>query len=255
MEEAKKADLVLVASRKDSRRFRRVALVEHGAGQRYGSNAGGADTPEPQVVLFLAPSQRVADQDAAIYPNALRVAVGSPRVEYLTSLERTPEKIVVAFHWQAGLAQESRSAWTHHERALPFLTRFPVIGHGHPRMIRRLTAGFGRQGIPIESDWTECVKQMRVLVCDNSSIIFEACALNIPVILLDAPWYTKTWGMRFWEYADIGPRTGNHTEVARLVDLVLEDDRWAERRIEVAELVYGRIEGSTDRAVEAILNL
>lgn len=256
IKEAETADLVLVASRGDSRRFPRVALVEHGTGQRYGVNAGGADTPEPQIELFLAPSQKVCDQDVEIYPNALRLPVGSPRVEHLDSLSRNPEKVVVAFHWQSGQAHEARSAWDWHQRALPELSsKFPLLGHGHPRMLRRLQPGFIRNNVPVEPSWEECVRQASVLVCDNSSIIWEACALGIPVVLLDAPWYQRTWGLRFWEYADVGPRTDNHKEVAGLVEEVLAEDRWKARREEVAQILYGEIEGSTDRAVEAILGI
>lgn len=251
--EAQQAEYVLVASRKDARRFSRVILVEHGAGQRYGKNAGGPDTPEPQVILFLAPSQRVADQDAVVYPNARRVAVGSPRVEWLSKLERNPEKVVIAFHWQAGTAQESRAAWPHHQRALPSLAqRFPILGHGHPRMLRRLSPIYQRFGIPTEKDWAACVRQAIILICDNSSIIWEACALGIPVVLLDAPYYQAEWGLRFWEYADVGPRTSEPLEVADLVSQILADDQWAARRQEAADYVYGELEGSTKRAVEAI---
>lgn len=249
---AQETDLVLVASRKDARRFSRVVMVEHGAGQRYGSNAGGADTPEANVELFLAPSQRVADQDASVYPNAVRVAVGSPRVEYLQTLPRVPEKVVISFHWNAGLAQEARSAWPHYQRNLSILRGLPMLGHGHPRMLRRLIPAYQRAGIPTETDWGACVTQASVLVCDNSSIIFEAAALGIPVVVLDAPWYQAEWGMRFFEYADVGPRVSGPTELVAAITEVLEKDRWSARRAEVGRAVYGEVAGSTRRAVEVV---
>lgn len=247
------AEVVIVASRKDSRSFPNVVMVEHGAGQRYGSNAGGADTPEPQVKLFLAPSQRVADQDAPIYPNARRVGIGSPRVEWLSKLERNPQSPVIAFHWQSGIASESRSAWPHYQKALHTLNG--VIGHGHPRMIRRLLPFYKKAGIRVEWDWAACVKVASVLACDNSSIIYEACALGIPVVLMDAPWYSKDWGLRFWEFADVGPRVSQGHELAPAIEAILAEDRWSERRAEAARYVYGMVEGSTQRAVSEILSL
>jgi hypothetical protein len=248
----------VVASRKDARQLEArgcpVALVEHGAGQRYHIDAGGPDSSHPNVELFLAPSQRVADQSAHLFPNAETVVVGSPRLEHLASLDRPPSKVILAFHWVSTICPEAGSAWTHYQRALSLLGRFDVVGHAHPKMLSKLRTWYKQADIPVEPDWRECVKQAAVLVCDNSSIMWEACALDIPVVVLNAPWFRRDvdFGLRFWEFADIGPQVEQPRDLPCAIEAVLTGDVWADRRREAAAYVYERIDGSIAAAREAV---
>lgn len=77
---------VLVASYADAKRMagRRLVYVEHGAGQSYvgidnGSYAGGSGLGD--VVLFLCPSESVAERWRAAYPDATAAVVGCPRLD------------------------------------------------------------------------------------------------------------------------------------------------------------------------------
>jgi hypothetical protein len=252
--------IVLVASRKDAGFLsdRKVILVEHGAGQRYNrdAGAGGADHEDRHVVLFLAPSERVAENGKPLYPRAKRLAVGSPRVEQLSLLPRVPESVVIAWHWNAPGVTEAKGAWERYKVAAKDLaTKYPVLGHGHPRLKGSLGKEYERFKISQEWDWAECVKQASALTCDNSSIMWEACALDIPVVVVNAPWYRKeiNWGLRFWEYADVGPQVDSPADYAEAVRQVLEEDQWKERRVEVAGFLYGSVAGSIGRAADAIM--
>jgi hypothetical protein len=253
---------VLVASRKDAGFLsdRNVILVEHGAGQRYNRDAGsgGADHEDRHVVLFLAPSERVAENGKPLYPRAKRLAVGSPRVEQLSLLPKEPEYVVMAWHWNAPGVPEAKGAWERYKvGAKDLASKYPVLGHGHPRTKSSIGRDYKQFGISQEWDWAECVKQAKALTCDNSSVMWEAVALDIPVVVINAPWYRKEveWGLRFWECADVGPQVDSPADLAEAVRLVLEEDQWKARRAEVTEALYGEVEGSTRRAVDAIMEL
>jgi len=250
---------VVVASRRDARymaavRTAQVAVVEHGAGQRYHIDAGGPEEPHSNVSLFLAPSQRVARHSAHLFPRAECVAVGSPRVEYLASLPRQPSRVVVSFHWNSPVAPEAQSAWQHYQRMLPLLNDFDLVGHAHPAIRSKLKPWYQRAGIEWREDWADCVSCAAALVVDNSSIMWEACALGIPVVVLNAPWYRRDvkFGLRFWSKADIGPHVEYPSQVADAIDAVLHRDRWQLRRRRAAEYVYGDINGATARARDAL---
>lgn len=254
--------IVLVASRKDAGFLadRNVILVEHGAGQRYhrDAGAGGADHEDRHVVLFLAPSEWVAENGKPLYPRAKRLAVGSPRVEQLSLLPCNPESVVMAWHWNAPGQPEAKGAWERYKVAAKDLaSKYPVLGHGHPRLKSSVGKVYKEWRIPQEWDWAECVQQASALTCDNSSIMWEACALDIPVVVVNAPWYRKevSWGLRFWEYADIGPQVDTPKDYAEAVRLVLEEDQWKERRAEAAGYVYSQIGGSTAAACDAIMEV
>jgi len=253
------ASHVIVAARRDARKLEpckttQVALIEHGAGQRYHIDAGGPEVPHNNVTLFLAPSKRVARQSKHLFPRAECAVVGSPRVEQLAQLERVPVDVALSFHWNSPVAPESMSAFNHYHRALPLLRDFPVIGHAHPAIASKLRPWYKRNSVEYVEHWADVVTRAAVLVCDNSSIMWEACALGIPVVVLNAPWYRRDvqFGLRFWSRADIGPHVEHPNELAAAIELVLTNDRWQLRRQRAAEYVYGEITGATERARQRV---
>lgn len=236
---------VIVASRLDARRMEpiktaQVALIEHGAGQRYHIDAGGPETKHRNVTLFLAPSDRVVHQSGHMFPEATLVVCGSPRVEHLSALPRDPQDIALAFHWNSPVAPESMSAWQHYRTVLPTLSEYPIIGHGHPRYRSKLQNWYKRYGIEWVGDWAEVVQRIKLLVVDNSSIMWEACALDIPVVVLNAPWYRRNvdFGLRFWSHHKIGPVVDNPSDLAPAIKRILSYDRWVKARARAAEYVY-----------------
>ena len=250
------ANPTLVASYADERACQGpVALLEHGAGQTY-------DTPDPdavatrhQVELYLAPNQLVADRMAPVLPHARRLVVGSPRLEHLAGLERNPRWVALAWHWNQWGPAEARTAWGHYQHWLgDWARQVPdLVGHAHPRMLRSIRGLYLAHGIEVVSWANELLAGARVLVADNTSLLWEACALDIPVVVLDAPWYRigVHHGLRFWEWADVGPRIRDAERLPEAV-AAAPSPEWAPVRRAAAEAIYGPLEGSIDRALAAL---
>lgn len=252
-----KTPATLVASYADERACKgQVALLEHGAGQTYGPNNPDALPTRLNVTLYLAPNKRVADRMAVVLPAARRVVVGSPRLEHLASQPRDPQLVVLAWHWSQWTTAEARTAWGHYKDHLrDWRAAIPnLVGHGHPRILRSIAQEYVRAGIPIV-DWAnDALRNARVVVADNTSLIWEACALDVPVVLLDAPWYRRDveHGLRFWEWAHVGPRIIDPAALPRAIKGSV-DPFWGQWRRQAGEAVYGPLEGSIDRAVAAVV--
>jgi hypothetical protein len=240
---------VVVAGFRDvaAMRGRRVALLEHGAGQTYvgvrdGSYAGGRG--RGRVDVFLCPSGRVADVNAAAGGRV--EVVGCPRLDVLWDerqkfgRHRDGNRVAVSFHWRCRLTPECGSAWDAFKpdvRRFVAEGRWQVLGHGHPRLWGEVGPWWRSLGVEPVEDWTTVVRRADFYVCDNSSTMFEAAAVGLPVVVLTDPEWRRDveHGLRFWEYADVGPELtpGDSWEWA-LSDVRLFEDR----RREVVEGVY-----------------
>lgn len=287
---------MLVASFSDAMKWQRrpVVYVEHGAGQSY----GGADGREDEnaatsgsysggigldnVSLFLSPSQRVADRWLARYPNAMAVAVGSPRLDrwhqqvrgHVTSgfaedalvAKKECATVAIAYHWDLGICPETRWAVPEygpdlgHLKAAVEAVGARIIGHGHPRATRALADLYGRHGIQYVPDVGTVFDQADLLIVDNSSIGYEFASLGKPTIWMNASYYRRDveHGMRFW--SDIpGPDVNTPTQLVFMVETWLRlgeapDD--AQERERVVSKVYCATDGrAAERAAAAIMGL
>lgn len=203
-------DVVLVAGYNDLRRVRhrRVAMLDHGVGQTYDGVDNGSYVGSPgreRVGLFLHPSVRTFVRERAAYPDARHVVVGSPRLDVLWERRRRwlrsdRLRVAVSFHWPCPLAPEAGWAfpeWEGEVARLPGLG-FDVIGHGHPRAWDQLSAYWERLGVDAEADWSRVVEQADVYVCDNSSTLFEAAAVGVPVVMMNGRgWQSGAGELRF----------------------------------------------------------
>lgn len=259
---------IIVASHHDLRRTnpRPAIFVEHGAGQTYvdnrspGGYAGGPD--RGRVTLFVNPSERVHDLNRKAYPQAKHVLAGSARVEWLrravslqadTSAVSLPRRPAISFHWDCKVSPEARSAWQHYQDLPEHVDVSTVLGHGHPKAWRQLSRWWSSIGAePVES-FADVARQAAVYAVDNSSTLYEAAALDIPVVILNAPWYRRdVWhGLRFWEHLP-GPMIEDAHQLPRAFD---EAPEWYEDRRLTTEVVYGPVEGAAERAAAAILDL
>jgi hypothetical protein len=226
-------DPVIVAGFADLRsvRHRPVCLMEHGAGQTYvgvrdGAYAGGRG--RDRVDLFLCPSGRVADRNRDAGAVNVEV-VGSPRLDVLwlerQKFERTRDgnRVAVSWHWDCGLAPETGSTWDEWRDVVPGwvgAARCQVLGHGHPKMWPRLSKWWRRLGVEPVQDWVSVVRRADVFVCDNSSTMFEACAVGLPVVVMNGARYRRgvEHGLRFWEHAGMGPQISPGDDVWQAVE-------------------------------------
>ena len=138
-------DVALVASYGDlpfvrRARFRRIILMQHGAGQSYGGDsrtarhpcyAGGDDNDD--VGLFLTPNQHSANRWRERYPQASVEVVGCPILDELPSravdmdtatiVEKASLVVAVSFHWNYHGMPETRSAFDWYSKAVVDLSR------------------------------------------------------------------------------------------------------------------------------------
>lgn len=260
---------LLCASQGDARRrpARRVALLEHGAGQAYdvphGAYSGGPG--RDNCSLFLCPNEVVAQRNRAAYPDALVEVVGSPRLDALIAKAQGDGSAVpmpavaLSFHWACGYSTEvpeAGMALEHFRSALPGLARSrELVGHGHPRYRGHFAALWRELRIPDVPWFEDLLERAWLYVCDNSSTLYEWAALGRPVVVLNSPAYRRdleAWP-RFWACADVGVQCDEPGELPAAIERALEDSpAVAERRRQVVEEVFPLRGGSAARAVHAL---
>lgn len=267
---------VLVASGPDTLAVpsqRWIAHLGHGAGQSYSGagtpNAdygytGGADLE--RVDLFLCARQSEADAWSARYPDAAVEVVGSPGLDDVQEVcrlraLRAPHRPLVAFafHWPSTVAPEAGSAfgdWKREVERVARDTRWRTVGHWHPRW----PSGHERwwvwlPGVGTMRDWRAMRPIIDLLVCDNSSIMYEAAACGIPVLALNGSRYRRDveHGLRFWSHVP-GPMLDPGDDLRAAVEAVLDDPSEALALGErAARFVYPLLDGrAAERAAVAV---
>lgn len=260
-------DAVLVASYRDllaARRtgYRRVAYLEHGIGQSYGTGHPaypGGGGPRGDVDLFLSPNATAAAADRTAWPRARVEVVGDPRLDTLQARQGGRGAVVaVSFHWDSRIAPETRSAMRHYAAALEELAGvFDVIGHAHPRARAAVAPLFTRRGIPFVADFDDVCRVADVYVCDNSSTLFEFAATGRPVVVLNDPKFRRNvhHGGRFWDWATIGIQVDDPAFLGDAIATALAElPEDVEAREAALNLVYQPRTNGAASAVTAILD-
>lgn len=254
----KTQDPILVAGYTDLQKVhkRPIVFIEHGAGQTYirsdgsihGGYSGGVN--RDKIGFYVCPNETVLQRNLNAYPDAQGIAVGSPRLDDL-SLERklaAPRNelnIGIAFHWDCNIAPEAGSAFSDFYYKIPEFVKYAqtcgmnIVGHGHPRAWSYLYGWWKDQKVRTESDWLKVSSEIDLLIIDNSSILFEAAALDIPVVLMESSKWRKNvhHGLRFWEYADIGPSVTKDDDLGEAISEAFHQ-KYAKRRKEASSAVY-----------------
>jgi hypothetical protein len=264
-------DVALVAGYLDMRearrrRYQRIALLEHGIGQTYGTNdahlPGGDD--RDAIGLFLSPNEHAARRDAARYPGAQVAVVGSTVLDTLPHRSRalgavaTHQKPVVAisWHWHHMRVPEMRSAFDHFKVALADLAAaFDLIGHAHPQAAGMVVPTYKQLGIGYEPDYRRVFERADLLIADNTSAIYEFASTGRPVVVLNAPEYRREaeHGLRFWDAAGVGLNVWEPTSLVPVVGAALSDaDAYAPRREAALDVVYAYRSGAGQRAANAL---
>ena len=262
----KSKDWWLVASVQDASALKsidkttKVILIEHGVGQTY-IGSTGANYIGPQRTryadVFWMPNERAAALQSVSRNAKVRVMYPH-RLDLLqrirdTEREKNPKPVVVfSFHHdQHGGCPEQRSAW---RDWLPYVEDllkegnlpFEIMGHAHPRE-PNLFDEWLKRGVSVLSDFTDVIRYADVYACDNSSTIYEAAGVGIPVVLLNGYSYRPAvkHGLRFYQYADVGlvatPR--NHDPKTMLLDAItrtLNENPQRERAVEICSKLFPR---------------
>jgi len=204
----------------------RLIYVEHGAGQSYkdigplSEAYSHKDSKHPQrVMAYICPRQIIAE--AWGRP---AFAAGCPALDEVTRVP-WPQTAVITFHWDARqVCPEARSARPHwidnlHE-VVAWLRdyNFDVVGSGHPKD-REAEMVWNALNVPFWADPDTVLARACLLIADNTSLMYEAAALDIPVLVLNAPWFRRNvdHGLRFWEH--VPGRQFDHIDELLLFDV------------------------------------
>lgn len=233
--------LVVVCSYDDMeyvhRIHRRGVYCEHGSGQSFGGtnpdNPGGIGRARESVALYIVPNEHAAARNREAYPDVPNVIVGCPKLDDwhnhpVKKNQRKKPVVCVSFHWDRITIPEARSAWSHFESALASLANNPdwtVIGHGHPREMESYAARYRALGIEPVYDFEDVMRRADVYVNDCSSTLYEFASTDRPVVVLNAPWYRRDvdFGLRFWEYADVGVQCDKPEDLLACISEALLD--------------------------------
>lgn len=264
---------ILVSSHGDILRAQRggrknIIHIEHGIGHGFGTAAypDGAGGARDFVSLFLAPNEYTARRMRAVRDTRVEV-VGTPKMDsfagyFPAPLKNTTDPVVaIGFHWGDKNSQppESGSALEHYEGILYCLNkRYNLIGYAHPLAEEHLRKIYEREGIEFVSDYRDVLRRADVLANDLSSALYEFLVTGKPVIVLNAPWFRRAvnYGIRFWDYADIGIQVERADALPSIIDMTLaeyETIRIQQRQKAAADL-YPYLGSATPRAVSVLLD-
>jgi hypothetical protein len=191
----------------------RIIYVEHGAGQSYPGDEKTRGHPSyhgghhpPRVIGYVSPSQHVAD--AWGRP---AIAVGCPALDGIEkrTIRFAPYPVAaLTFHFDA--RRVAPEAWSAREHYIDYLHNmvgwlqsigYTVIGTWHPRdtVGQRIWRNLQIEAV---ADPDEVLSRAHLLVADNTSLMYEAAAMGIPCVALNAPWYRRDveHGLRFWSH-------------------------------------------------------
>jgi len=235
-------------------------LLEHGAGQTYNRDCGSyanSPTGKKSVILYLANNKNTRDLFIAANPGKTCAVIGTPKLEELMKIPYTkkePPAVAISFHWDCIVANESRSAFPFYKGIMPELAkRFPLLGHGHPRMLKEIAPYYEEHGIEVIEDFEDICRRADLYVADNTSTLFEFAALGRPVVVLNCPYYSReaNHGLRFWECSDVGINCDEPATLPAIIERALVEE-WKDKRAPIVDSIYEYRGRATNRAAEII---
>jgi hypothetical protein len=246
---------------------RKIVFMEHGIGITPSRGAGyaGGGGPRDHVDMFLAPNEYIRTKTAAKRPGVAQVVIGTPKMDYLAKKPQVqqgnPPTVAISFHWDgSGLSPEAGNAFDHYKSTLPFLNKcsFYLLGHAHPRIFGTMESNFSRMGIASEPDFDKVMDIADLYIVDTSSTLYEFCLTGKPVIILNCPAYRKdvSWGIRFWEYTDIGPQVEKPVDLRATIEMMLENggELYKPARDKMIADLYPHFGNSAKIAAQALID-
>ena len=248
---------------------RPILFMEHGVGLTFGDHpgyAGGGGTRK-RIDLFLNQNQHTHDLNKRAFPRTPGVVIGTPKFDSATNYTKVTNGkkpvVCVSFHWNGeDVAPEAGNAFKHYMKAIPELAKckeFKLIGHGHPRYRFMLASYYYEHGIEAVWDFEEVLRRADVYMHDSGSTLYEFCITGKPVVILNAPEFRrdKHWGIRFWDYSDIGPMVDDPADLMEAIKSQVEAarggaDPYAKARQKAVRELYPYRGRSAKRAARAI---
>ena len=250
-------------------------LMEHGVGLTFNNPSyAGALGMRRHIAMFLVPNEHTRAMNARVLPMTPQAVIGTPKMDAVSlrlvsqgsttvragsppAAGRKPV-VCISFHWNGQhIAPEAGNAFGHYAGSLAELARqdaFSLIGHGHPKF-PQLEQEFRQRGVEFVGDFREVMERADVYVNDCSSTLYEFLVTGKPVVILNAPQFRRNvhQGIRFWEYADVGPQVNEPGQLLPAIQWMLaEPGKYrAERDHAVVEL-YPFPGEAADRAAMAL---
>lgn len=206
---------------------RPIVLMEHGIGIVYPGNASYAGNVgyRKRATLTMAPNEKVYELTKKAIPEMQQAVIGTPKLDrWARRIEE--EKIMpikptvaISFHWDGRhVAPEAGTALGYFSSEIPKLAKqkdFTLIGHAHPRWAEYMKEFYNKHNIEFVEDFEDIMKRAQLYVCDNSSTIYEFLATGWPVLFMNSPAYRRdvNFGIRFWDYTDIGYQVNKPEEL------------------------------------------
>ena len=243
-------------------------LMEHGVGLSFPEHshgyAGGGGIRQI-VSLFLPPNEVIRAKTAKTFPGARQVVIGTPKMDKWVNIPKkkkdTPPTVAIAFHWDGSKAvcPEAGNAYNHYKDHIHLLKKhFTILGHGHPKIIEKLRPDYQAMGIEVVTNFEDVLARADIYVNDSSSTLYEFSCTDRPVVILNAPWFRKNvnFGIRWWDYTDIGPQCDNPADLVNKIKESLADKtKYAPCRRKAVEELYPYLGQSAIRGAKAIMEL
>ncbi|MEO6566217.1 MAG: CDP-glycerol glycerophosphotransferase family protein [Casimicrobiaceae bacterium] len=229
----------LIAAEKNSP-SRTIIYMEHGTGHAFGTAAyPNGIGKRDYASLFLAPNVYTEKLIHSVRDTRVEI-IGTPKMDVYEGMfsevqkkvelvgRPSPPVIAIAFHWgdRHSVPPESGSAWEHYKDVLPELHRkYKIIAHGHPLAQHIYKPEFERMGIEWVETFNEVLLRADLYINDLSSTLYEFACTGKPVIILNAPWFRRDvhWGIRFWDYSDVGINVNEPDELFLAIDTTITD--------------------------------
>lgn len=263
---------VVVASSTDhsfaNLRRRPMAYLNHGIGQTarhpngsFVNNSSYVGTrARRNVALFLCPGPYPAGIMREIYPRAITVEVGAPKMDKWHGYKPHNETPVItcSFHWDAAhIVPEFGSAWREFIDVFCNLKGYQLYGHAHPRIAGLLKGEFEQRGVKFLEHFDEVLKVSDLYINENSSTLYEFASTGRPVVVLNPSFFRRNvWhGLRFWDAAHVGINCDHPGDLQKAVELALSDssEQQAARHNAVNQ-VYSYTDGCASvRAAQALV--
>jgi hypothetical protein len=189
----------------------RYIYLEHGAGATYGqgheSYSGGRG--HDRCVMFLCPSQQVANNWRNTYPHTPAIVIGVPMLDYLHRWYQqqgptTRRTVLIGQHWACEVAPDARTAMPQYKAvigacvALWRAQGWTVFATAHPRIKADVKAMWDEHEVEMVDALGGLVRA-GLVIADHTSLLPEAASCGRRVVFMRGRHYSKSlWAETGW---------------------------------------------------------